>query len=547
MKLSVRKELEWQSKHYDEIQKQTLLHILGRNSETEYGRKYNFREINSKEEFRKNVPLSQYGDYKEYISHMIKEGAENLILSDKVNYYAVSSGTAGEPKYFPVSELEILFFIKYAYLYSHENIESFLGGSVKLCSNMERRLFLLNEIRCTPLGAGIKRGIISGIPFDYLREKNRLWFRNLTSPSQVLFPKEGADMFYLRLRFALGYEDVEGILGTFVHQILYHMKYMEENWERLVDDIGMGIVSKKAGVSDKMRAELEKDLFPMPERADFLYREFSEGFDSPIVPRIWKDIKFTMGIGGEEFGKYEKKLRKYTGDLARHCFIFGSSEGFMGACPIMGRKAEYLLLPECGYYEFLTEEGSLVEEPGKGERYEIVFTGYSGLYRYKMKDVIEIVDFYNEIPVFKFAYRKDGFINIAGEKMELSKLKAAAEEFGRKYGIRTDEFFIYPSDDDGVGNYVFLMETEEGKITDKLAKEGGNAMDCELRKQSFDYDDCRSRGEISPAKVHFIKRGAFGDYAGMLRKRGVDTGQLKPVILLNMKEKREFFNDRIIL
>lgn len=543
----INRELEWKSKHYDEIQKQTLFQILRRNSQTEYGEKYNFREINSEEKFREKVPLSEYSDYKDYITRMVYEGEKKLIVNDRINYYAVSSGTAGEPKYFPVTEIEILFFIKYAYFYSYEIIENFLGRRLNLHSNVKIRLFLLNEIRCAPMGYGIRKGIISGIPFDYLKKKKSLLLNRYTSPLDVLFPEEDADMFYLRLRFALGCEDVKGILGTYVHQLLFHMKYMEDNWEMIVDDIGRGTISDKAGISYKVRSELKKYITPMPERADFLSKEFLKGFGSPIVPRLWKDIKFTMGIGGETFGKYMDELRWYTGDIPHHCFIYASSEGLIAPCRSMGDKGEYFLIPDSGYYEFLTEGGNLADKRRlkEGERYELVFTGYSGLYRYKMKDVIEIVDIYNKMPVFKFAYRKDSLINIAGEKTKLCDLTDAAERFGRKCGILTNEFCIYPSEDKIVGKYIFLMEMQEN-MPHITAEELGKRMDHELRRQSFDYDDCRSRGEIGMAEVHFVKGGAFREYTDLLRNTGVDTGQLKPVRLLNTEEKRRFFNDRIV-
>lgn len=548
MGICINSESERMSKRYDEIQEWTLFQILQRNSRTEYGRKYNFREINSEEKFRKNVPLSDYRDYEEYISRMLNDGAGKLIIDEGVDYYAVSSGTAGEAKYFPVSKLNILLFLKYAYFYSYEIIENYYGGCLNLSSSMKGRLFLMNEIRCHPMGDGKKRGIMSGIPFDFLRENGRLFMHRYTSPMEVLFPKEAGDMFYLRLRFALGCENVEGILGTYVYHLLFHMKYMENNWESLVDDIGRGTISDKADVSDKVRDKLKKYISPMPERADFLSKEFLKGFDEPIVPRIWRNLKFTMGISGKTYGEYMRGLRRYTGDIPHHCFIYGSSEGIVTACASMGDEGKYILVPDCGYYEFLDEEGNLTDKGSlvEGEKYELIFTGNSGLYRYRMKDVIEIVDFYNKIPVFKFAHRTESMINIAGEKTLLSVLTRAVESLKKRYKIFTDEFGVYPDEGEIAGRYVFLMEIRE-EMHSIPAEELSDAMDRELRRQSFDYDDCRSRGEIGCARVRLVKRGAFGEYTNMLRNNGVDTGQLKPLRLLNTEGKRGFFNDRIIL
>ena len=56
---------------------ETLLKILKDNKDTEYGKKYDFANIHSFEEYKAKVPLSTYDDYRPYIDRMIKN-KENL-------------------------------------------------------------------------------------------------------------------------------------------------------------------------------------------------------------------------------------------------------------------------------------------------------------------------------------------------------------------------------------------------------------------------------------------------------------------------------------
>ena len=44
-----------------------LFHILEKNKDTEYGKKYGFAQIHSIEEYQKKVPVSVYDDYAGYI------------------------------------------------------------------------------------------------------------------------------------------------------------------------------------------------------------------------------------------------------------------------------------------------------------------------------------------------------------------------------------------------------------------------------------------------------------------------------------------------
>ena len=58
----------------------TLNNILEDNKNTEYGKSYNFSQINTFEEYKKNVPLSDYSNFKSYIDKMYN-GEINLLTS----------------------------------------------------------------------------------------------------------------------------------------------------------------------------------------------------------------------------------------------------------------------------------------------------------------------------------------------------------------------------------------------------------------------------------------------------------------------------------
>ena len=55
----------------DASQKQ-LLSILKDNADTEYGKKYHFADISSVSEYKKQVPLSTFEDYEDFVSKMMQ-------------------------------------------------------------------------------------------------------------------------------------------------------------------------------------------------------------------------------------------------------------------------------------------------------------------------------------------------------------------------------------------------------------------------------------------------------------------------------------------
>lgn len=59
-------------------QQNTLKKIISRNKNCELGKKYNFKDIKSIEDYQKSVPLSSYDDYVPYVERMI-HGKESYV------------------------------------------------------------------------------------------------------------------------------------------------------------------------------------------------------------------------------------------------------------------------------------------------------------------------------------------------------------------------------------------------------------------------------------------------------------------------------------
>jgi len=79
----------------------TLLRILSRSANTEIGKRWNFASIQSVDDFRRNVPLTDYEVYRPYIQRMMDSGEKDLIVCGDVVYYAPTSGTTSESKLIP--------------------------------------------------------------------------------------------------------------------------------------------------------------------------------------------------------------------------------------------------------------------------------------------------------------------------------------------------------------------------------------------------------------------------------------------------------------
>ena len=138
---------------------------------------------------------------------------------------------------------------------------------------------------------------------------------------------------------------------------------------------------------------------PNPKRAAELRREFEKGFDTPIAPRIWPKLGWAFGMGASSLSIYSKRLRRYTGDLPMHNLGYGASEALM-AVPLSLDTDDCVMLPQNGFFEFLpvdAPEGTrplTMNQLEPGKDYEVIVTNLSGLYRYRIEDLVRCTGYY---------------------------------------------------------------------------------------------------------------------------------------------------------
>src|SRR5436853_2897558 len=71
--------------------------------QTEFGKDHGFDKIESYEDFKKQIPVRDYEQYKPYIEK-IKSGKQHVLWKGKPIYFAKTSGTTSGVKYIPITK-----------------------------------------------------------------------------------------------------------------------------------------------------------------------------------------------------------------------------------------------------------------------------------------------------------------------------------------------------------------------------------------------------------------------------------------------------------
>lgn len=341
------------------------------------------------------------------------------------------------------------------------------------------------------------------------------------------------------------------IESNFASTIYTGFKTLEQRWPELVKDIETGVLNPDLDIPINIRDEIQREMKPNATRAKELKEQFELGFNN-IAKRIWPSLNLILATTTGTMSLYHQALSTSTcSTIPTYSPIYGASEGLLGVNLFPGRPdPSYCLVPNAQFFEFIKTCDSSEEQPRTmllhqlevGEEYEVVVTNPSGLYRYRMGDVVKIVKFFNEIPIVKFMYRQGQMLNIHGEKLSeesfYKTLQDAAEVWGAEIlDYSTCENILDENDTDIIPHYLVFVESENDI-------ERPEALDEILQDNHWVYKSFRAKGSIGCLKVVQVKKGTFFKLkTWMLENTEASSNQIKIPRVMKNKEAVQLMLD----
>lgn len=523
-----------ETKNAENVNKEILLKILKRNAKSEIGIKYDFQNVKSIEDYIRQVPLSNYLDYENYIDRMAN-GEKNILVSEEVEYFGHTSGTTGKQKLIPVTKSGRMAASKYMAILSQRFVynnfrESFKYGKGLMFADTVTTTYTKSGIPiCSATSGGMKK--IKGlIPYMY------------TSPYEVMEVKDKEAQMYLHLLFALKERKLSYITSVFISNVLDLLRFLEEKIDLLVMDIRKGRINKSLNIDDITREKLKKYIKPDAARADKIDVERKRGFKG-ICKRIWPEITYIACVAGANFSIYDERVNYYTGNLPIYSTAYAATEATMGINPYID-KIRYVIIPDTVFYEFISvkDENKEIDKTYRlnelklGEKYEIVITNQAGLYRYKLGDVIKVVGNYNNCPEIEFLYRKNQVLNMVSEKTTEEHLTISIQNTVKKLNLSLVDYTTIEDTTISPGRYIFYFEFKDD-ISRRNMIEFENVLDKELQRANLAYGRFRNNNRLAKVKVKVVNGGTFNIIKESLIKKGISKNQIKMPRVINDKKE----------
>lgn len=521
------KALVFKAKRFEEstkdpvtAQRRTLFKYLARNRNTEYGLKYNFSGIKSVDEFRSRVPLSDYESVRPYVDRMAN-GENNILTSDKVTFFGITSGTTGKPKLIPEtkysrqrnSDLMDL----WAYYACRDHPHIFDGKTLGIVSP---------EVKSNTEG-GIPYGPEDGRAYNNLPDPVKGLY---ALPYEVFYIDDYDARYYCMLRLAIEY-DVTNIATLNPSTLVILCQRIKEFQGGIIEDIEKGSLNSSFNISPEIRSRIEKNLKPNPKRAKELKDILRQ--KKELSPKyFWPRMELIECWKGGTVKLYIKQLGRYFGDIAVRDFGCLSTEA-RSSVPMSDKGAGGVLAINTNFYEFVPVEDIdkkdkrtlMCDELKEGGEYLLVVTTAGGLCRYNIDDVVVVDGFFNKTPVIEFVQKGLNAVSLTGEKIYESHVNEAVNKACDKTGTMIRTFSAFADKDDGP-RYVFLVEFD-GNPPKEEKRKFLKAIECELCLQNSEYDDIRKQSLLMHPALKAVKKGDFERYRKEKIRRGAHDTQFK--------------------
>ncbi len=467
-------------KYPAEVQQETLIKLITRAADTEWGRQHNYSALQSISDFQKAVPLQSYEDIKPYVDRL-RDGEINLLWPEDIKWFAKSSGTTNDKsKFIPVSSESL----KECHFKGARDVIA-----IYCSNNPDTRIFtgkgltLGGSHRIDNSNTQSYYGDLSAI----LIENQPFWTEFIRTPSQEV-----------------------ALLEKF-----------EEKIDHIAAETIKENVTSIAGVPSWNLVML-KQVIKLTGKSNIL--------------DVWPNLELFVH-GGVSFSPYREQFRKIIpSDNMHYQEAYNASEGFFAIQDDPCDQSMLLMLDYGIFFEFIPIEevnnprpkAFIISQVEPNVDYALVISTNSGLWRYMIGDTVRFTSLYPHKLVISGRTRH--FINAFGEEVIVDNADKALRIACDKTGVEISDYSAAPvfmSDDkQGAHEWVIEFEKQPADIdyfTDLL--------DHALMSLNSDYEAKRYKNiTLDRPVIHPAKPGTFYQW---LKEKGKLGGQNKVPRLSN--------------
>ncbi|KAG2717241.1 hypothetical protein I3843_03G167100 [Carya illinoinensis] len=524
------------SENAGHVQTQTLRRILELNYGVEYLRKWlgdiNIHDMDAcalESLFTSVVPLASHADFEPYIQRIADGDTGPSLTQQPITTLSLSSGTTeGKQKFVPFtrhSAQTTLQIFRLAAAYRSRAYPIREGGRIL------EFIYSGKQFK-TKGGLAVGTATTHYFASEEFKIKQTMTQSFTCSPEEVISSGDYKQSSYCHLLLGLFLsEEVEFITSTFAYSIVQAFRGFEEHWKDICNDIKQGSLSPRI-TSPKVREAVLKIITPNPCLACKIQASCEELQNlnwSGLIPKLWPNAKYVYSIMTGSMQPYLTKLRHYAGELPLVSADYGSTESWIGVNvdpSLPPENVTFSVIPTFSYFEFIPlyrrkqdcisaiddlveDEPVPLSQVKVGQEYELVLTTFTGLYRYRLGDVVEVAGFHRGTPKLSFICRRKLILTVNIDKNTEKDLQLVVERGSQllsQAGAELVDFTSHANIAKQPGHYVIYWEIK-GEVDERILGECCREMDASF--VDYGYVVSRRTSSIGPLELCIVERGTF--------------------------------------
>jgi len=470
--------------------------LLAAGQYTEFGRKYHFSQIQSLQEFKKQIPVHEYEDLKPYIDRMMN-GEENVLWNTPVQWFAKSSGTTSDKsKFIPISEESL----KENHYKASKDVLSFYYATHPESDLLTgKSLVIGGSHQINQLNEEVHYGDLSAV----VMQNSPFWTNWIRTPELSII--------------------------------------LMDEWETKIEKLAQSTITENV-----------TSMAGVPTWLIVLLKRILEITGKSSIKEVWPSLELYMH-GGVSFVPYKKQFEQLIGKPINYLEMYNASEGFFAGQDDITKDGMLLMCDHGTFYEFMPVEETDKKNPRTlqlneveiGKNYALVITTNGGLWRYLIGDTIQFTCLHPYR--IKVSGRLKHYINAFGEEVIIDNTDKAIAIACKHTDAIAKDYTAAPVYfcEQANGAHEWLIEFEKEPVDlQKFAYE----LDAALKNINSDYEAKRYK-DIA-LRMPVVKKVAPNTFANWLSSKGKLGGQHKVPRLSNertvLDEINQFISDRSV-
>ena len=489
-----------------EVQSQWLLNRIRSAENTNFGKDFGFRQIQSLKDFRRQVPVAGYDHFEPYIQS-VAAGETNALIpeSEKLLQFTITTGSSGIPKLNPVTNTWLR---EYRDAWNVWGLKLFVDHPDKIGSKM---LQMSGTWDMGTTKGGYQISMVSAL---LTKIQNPLLKPYYLIPEIVNLIPDPVARHYVALRLSI-LEDVGWILLMNPGTLIRLAEIGDTHSETLIKDLQDGTLTRKFEIPTEIRTVLEQRFLKRSKVGAARLCDFANQRGRLLPIDYWKTPAIGCWLAGTA-GFQSRYLSDYFG--ASPCRDMGlvSSEG-RHTIPLADTIPAGVPSVDSGFYEFVPVDEAPSDFPNVvdghelvlDQQYRLLMTTSAGYYRFDIGDIVKCCGFEGQAPLLEFVQKSARVGDLEGEKLTEHQVIEAAHTAAKLMGIEVGLITAVPRRlIHEQPRYDFLIE-----ITDvpdhQNARVFLTTLDAELGKLNFLWRARRNEGVLQPPHLVRLTSGEW--------------------------------------